>query len=425
MIATLDIDQKRLLADEVAGRLPDARGRFGPFGGRYVPETLVPALDRLQAGVDRHLHDPAFLEEFNTELKSWVGRPTPLTHAHELSRRWGAQVWLKREDMAHTGAHKINNSLGQVLLAKKLGAKRVIAETGAGQHGVASAAACARLGMPCTVYMGSVDMERQAPNVGRMKLLGATVVPVTSGDKTLRAAVDEALRDWGSDPNGTYYCLGSSIGPHPYPYLVRELQAVIGREAREQMLAVSGKLPDVAIACVGGGSNAIGLYHAFVPDEQVKLLGFEAGGRGGGLGENAASLTYGRPGVLQGCYSLLLQDDDGQIQETHSVSAGLDYPGVGPEHALLHATGRVHYDAIDDDTALAAIAECCAAEGILPAIESAHALAGAKRYAKEHPGALILVGLSGRGDKDMPTLQRTLLADTDAAHSGATGGRPQ
>jgi tryptophan synthase beta chain len=409
MIAGLEIDREKLLAQTLEGKFPDARGRFGPFGGRYVPETLVPALDRLQAGVDRYLRDPDFLAEFHQELKDWVGRPTPLTHARELSRRWGAQVWLKREDLAHTGAHKINNSIGQVLLAKKLGAKRVIAETGAGQHGVASAAACARLGMPCTVYMGAVDMERQAPNVGRMKLLGATVVPVTGGDQTLRAAVDEALRDWVSDPDGTYYCLGSAIGPHPYPYLVRELQAVIGREAREQMLARAGRLPHVAVACVGGGSNAIGLFHAFVKDREVQLLGLEAGGRGKGLGQNAASLSYGRPGVLQGCYSLLLQDDDGQIQETHSVSAGLDYPGVGPEHALLMSIGRVKYDAIGDEETLDALAECCAAEGILPAIESAHAFAGAKRYAQTHSGEHVLIGLSGRGDKDMPTLQRTLL----------------
>ncbi|HEX2585177.1 MAG TPA: tryptophan synthase subunit beta, partial [Steroidobacteraceae bacterium] len=325
------------------------------------------------------------------------------------SKKWGCDLWLKREDLAHTGAHKINNSIGQVLLAKKLGAKRVIAETGAGQHGVASAAACARVGLPCTVYMGAVDMERQAPNVGRMKLLGATVVPVTSGDKTLRAAVDEALRDWVTDPNGTYYCLGSAIGPHPYPYLVRELQAVIGREAREQMLSKTGSLPDVAIACVGGGSNAIGLFHPFVKDTQVKLIGIEAGGSGTGLGQNAASLAYGKPGVLQGCYSMLLQDENGQIQETHSVSAGLDYPGVGPEHALLQATGRVSYEGIEDDDALNALEECCASEGILPAIESSHALAGARRYAKNNPGKKILIGLSGRGDKDMPTLQRTIL----------------
>jgi tryptophan synthase beta chain len=410
MIASPEIDRERLTAAHRAGKFPDAAGRFGPYGGRYVPETLVPALDRLQAGVDRFLKDETFLADFHAELKTWVGRPTSLTYAKELSRRWGAQIWLKREDLAHTGAHKINNSVGQVLLAKRLGAKRVIAETGAGQHGVASAAACARLGMPCTVYMGSIDMERQAPNVGRMKLLGATVVPVTGGDKTLRAAVDEALRDWVSDPNGTYYCLGSAIGPHPYPLLVRELQSVIGREAREQMLAATGRLPHAAIACVGGGSNAIGLYHAFVNDTAVKLLGFEAGGSGAGLGQNAASLTYGRPGVLQGCYSLLLQDDDGQIQETQSISAGLDYPGVGPEHALLMSIGRVEYSAIGDEQAMAALAECCAAEGILPAIESAHALAGARSYARANPGQHVLIGLSGRGDKDMPTLQRTLLA---------------
>ncbi len=404
-------EAKTLLANVMKDAYPDERGRFGPFGGRYVPETLVPALDRLQAGVDRYLHDVDFLEAFHAELKSWVGRPTPLTHARELSRRWGAQIYLKREDLAHTGAHKINNAVGQVLLAKKLGAKRVIAETGAGQHGVASAAACARLDMPCTVYMGEVDMERQAPNVGRMKLLGATVVPVTSGDRTLRAAVDEALRDWVSDPNGTYYCLGSAVGPHPYPYLVRELQSVIGREAREQMLATTGKLPDSVIACVGGGSNAIGIFYPFVKDTEVQMLGLEAGGLGTGLGQNAASLAYGRPGVLQGAYSLLLQDEHGQIQETHSVSAGLDYPGVGPEHSLLMSIGRVKYEAVNDEDALAALAECCAAEGILPAIESSHALAGAKRHASEHPGKTLLIGLSGRGDKDMPTLQKTILKD--------------
>ena len=402
-------DTRAMLGNMLSDSYPDARGRFGPFGGRYVPETLVPALDRLQVGVDRYLRDPDFLEEFHAELRDWVGRPTPLTHALGLSRLWGADVWLKREDLAHTGAHKINNSVGQVLLAKKLGVKRVIAETGAGQHGVASAAACARLGMPCTVYMGAVDMERQAPNVGRMKLLGATVVPVTSGDKTLRAAVDEALRDWVSDPNGTYYCLGSAVGPHPYPYIVRELQSVIGREAREQMLAATGKLPDIAIACVGGGSNAIGLFHPFVKDKDVQLLGFEAGGLGNGLGQNAASLAFGTPGVLQGTYSLLLQDENGQIQETSSISAGLDYPGVGPEHALLQTVGRVKYEAVNDEDALASLAECCAAEGILPAIESSHALAGAKRYAQAHPGKRMLVCLSGRGDKDMPTLQQTLL----------------
>ncbi len=405
----LRIDRDALLAQALRDEFPDARGRFGPFGGRYVPETLVPALDRLEQGVRDILPDPAFKAELEAQLRTWVGRPTPLSYAAALSRRWGAEVWLKREDLAHTGAHKINNAIGQALLARRLGAKRIVAETGAGQHGVASAAACARLGMPCVVYMGAIDMERQAPNVGRMKLLGAEVVPVTGGDKTLRAAIDEALRDWVADPDGTYYLLGSAVGPHPYPYLVREFQSVIGIEARAQMLAQAGALPDVAVACVGGGSNAIGLFHPFVKDPGVKLLGFEAGGTGTGLGQNAASIAYGTPGVLQGCYSLLLQDEHGQIQETHSVSAGLDYPGVGPEHALLASVGRVDYRAAGDDESLEALAECCQCEGILPAIESAHAFAGAKRYAQEHPGSRILIGLSGRGDKDMPTLQRTLL----------------
>jgi tryptophan synthase beta chain len=390
---------------------PDARGRYGAFGGRYVPETLVPALDRLQAGVDAHLHDAEFQAQFTRELSTWVGRPTALSHAPTLSKRWGAEVWLKREDLAHTGAHKINNAVGQTLLAKRLGAKRIIAETGAGQHGVASAAAAARLGMPCVVYMGAVDVERQAPNVGRMQLLGATVVPVTGGDQTLRAAIDEALRDWVSDPDGTYYCIGSAVGPHPYPYLVRELQAVIGREARAQMLEQAGSLPDVAVACVGGGSNAIGLFHPFVDDTTVKLIGVEAGGRGPGLGDNAASLTMGTPGVLQGSYSLILQDAFGQVQETHSVSAGLDYSGVGPEHAYLMSTGRVAYESATDDEALDALAECARCEGILPAIESAHAFFGARRYAEGHPGARVLIGCSGRGDKDMPILERTLLKD--------------
>lgn len=390
---------------------PDARGRYGAFGGRYVPETLVPALDRLQAGVDQYLSDPAFQAELNHELKTWVGRPTALSYASTLSKRWGADVWLKREDLAHTGAHKINNAIGQTLLAKRLGAKRIIAETGAGQHGVASAAAAARLGMPCVVYMGAVDVERQAPNVGRMQLLGATVVPVTSGDQTLRAAIDEALRDWVSDPNGTYYSLGSAVGPHPYPFLVRELQAVIGREARAQMLEMAGGLPDMAVACVGGGSNAIGLFHPFLNDAAVKLIGVEAGGRGAGLGDNAASLTFGTPGVLQGSYTLILQDAYGQVRETHSVSAGLDYSGVGPEHAYLMKSGRVTYESATDDEALDALAECARFEGILPAIESAHAFFSARRYAQTHRGARILIGCSGRGDKDMPILQRTLLKD--------------
>ena len=407
----LKIDREALLAAALAGAFPDGRGRYGPFGGRYVPETLVPALDRLEAGVREHLREPGFRAELDAELRTWVGRPTPLTHAAELSRRWGADVWLKREDLAHTGAHKINNAIGQALLARRLGAKRIVAETGAGQHGVASAAACARLGMPCVVYMGAIDMERQAPNVGRMKLLGAKVVPVRGGDQTLRAAIDEALRDWVSDPDGTYYLLGSAVGPHPYPYMVREFQSVIGIEARAQMLEQAGGLPDAVLACVGGGSNAIGLFHPFVGDAGVRLLGLEAGGTGTGLGQNAASIAYGTPGVLQGCYSLLLQDAHGQIQETHSISAGLDYPGVGPEHALLASIGRVSYEAAGDDESLEALAECCQAEGILPAIETAHAFAGAKRHARENPGSRILIGLSGRGDKDMPTLQRTLLKE--------------
>jgi tryptophan synthase beta chain len=412
-----NVNPAQLLADELAGKFPDARGRFGPFGGRYVPETLYAAFERLDAGLKQHLHSAEFQAELAAELKSWVGRPTALTHAKKLSAAWGADVWLKREDLAHTGAHKINNALGQALLAKRLGVKRVVAETGAGQHGVASAAACARVGIPCTVYMGAVDMERQAPNVGRMKLLGATVVPVTNGDQTLRAAIDEAFRDWVADPNDTFYIIGSAVGPHPYPYLVRELQKIIGKEARAQMIEQSGGLPDAVISCVGGGSNAIGMFYDFIGDKSVEIVGIEAGGKGKALGQNAATLAYGRPGVLQGAYSLLLQDENGQIQETDSVSAGLDYPGVGPEHSLLLWAGRVRYEAATDDESLEALSECCRTEGILPAIESAHAFAGAKRWAKANPGKKVLIGLSGRGDKDMPTLQRTILADTTGKKS--------
>ncbi len=408
-------ERERALADVLAGRYPDERGRYGPFGGRYVPETLIPAHERLERGARRWLADAAFQAELNQELRDWVGRPTALSPAPHLSRRWGAQVWLKREDLAHTGAHKINNALGQAMLARRLGARRIVAETGAGQHGVACAAACARVGLPCTVYMGALDMERQAPNVGRMRLLGAKVVAVNSGDRTLRAAIDEALRDWVADPTGTYYLLGSAVGGHPYPYIVRELQAVIGREARAQMLERAGALPDALIACVGGGSNSIGLFHAFLGDAGVDIIGVEAGGRGAALGENAATVVYGRPGVLHGSYSLLLQDRHGQIQETHSISAGLDYPGVGPEHALLASIGRVRYETVDDGEALEAVRECCRLEGILPALESAHALAGARRWAATHAGARVLVGLSGRGDKDMPTLSQTLLAQPDEA----------
>jgi len=396
-----------LLQKLVDGRLPDEFGRYGVFGGRYVPETLVPALDRLQEGIRQHLDEAEFQAELRAQLQAWVGRPTALTPAPRLGKAWGAEVWLKREDLAHTGAHKINNSIGQALLAKRLGVTRVVAETGAGQHGVASAAACARVGLPCRVYMGEIDIERQAPNVDRMRRLGTEVFPVTTGDRTLRAAIDEAIRDWVSDPEHTYYLLGSAIGPHPYPLLVQRLQAVIGEEAREQILAAAGALPDVAVACVGGGSNAIGLFHPLLADRSIALLGIEAGGRGDALGDHSATLAKGRPGVLHGNYSMLLHDENGQVQETHSVSAGLDYPGVGPEHALLKTIGRVQYEVIGDQEAVDALNECCRLEGILPALETAHALAGARRWARSNPGKRILIGLSGRGDKDMPTL-RTL-----------------
>jgi tryptophan synthase beta chain len=402
---TIDSEHENLFAALLAGRLPDEHGRFGPYGGQYIPETLMPAIGRLTAGVRDILPSPHFQRSLGAELATWVGRPTALTHAPRLGDRWGADVWFKREDLAHTGAHKINNAIGQALLARALGARRVVAETGAGQHGVASAAACARVGLPCVVYMGEIDAARQAPNVDRMRRLGAEVVPVTSGDRTLRAAIDEAIRDWVADPQGTYYLLGSAIGPHPYPLLVRELQAVIGREARAQMRA-QASLPDAVFACVGGGSNSIGLFHGFLADRDVALFGVEAGGRGTALGEHSATIAAGRPGVLHGNYSLLLYDDDGLIQETHSVSAGLDYPGVGPEHALLKLVGRVDYVTASDTEALEALDECCATEGILPALESAHALAGAKRWAREHPGRRVLIGMSGRGDKDMPILTR-------------------
>ena len=399
-------DKEQLLEASIEGRLPDARGRFGPFGGRYVPETLVPAFERLEQGIREHLHSEEFQQALGRQLREWVGRPTALTFAPRLSERWGTEVWLKREDLAHTGAHKINNAIGQALLAKRLGAHRVIAETGAGQHGVAAAAACARVGLPCRVYMGAVDMQRQAPNVDRMLRLGAEVCPVESGDKTLRAAIDEALREWVADPAGIYYLLGSAVGAHPYPYLVRELQSCIGREARAQMLELAGHLPDAAFACVGGGSNAIGLFYPLLADSETALIGVEAGGTGSGLGQNAATLATGSPGVLQGAYTIILQDDDGNVQETHSISAGLDYSGVGPEHALLQAIGRVTYLTASDDDALQALQELCETEGILTALETAHAFAAAKEWSKENPGKRILIGNSGRGDKDMPTLTR-------------------
>jgi len=399
-------EKEQLLEASISGRLPDARGRFGPFGGRYVPETLVPAFERLEQGIREHLHSEEFQQDLGRQLREWVGRPTALTFAPRLSERWGTEVWLKREDLAHTGAHKINNAIGQALLAKRLGAKHVIAETGAGQHGVAAAAACARVGLPCRVYMGAVDMQRQAPNVDRMLRLGAEVCPVESGDKTLRAAIDEALREWVADPAGIYYLLGSAVGAHPYPYLVRELQSCIGREARAQMLELAGHLPDAAFACVGGGSNAIGLFYPLLADSETALIGVEAGGTGSGLGQNAATLATGSPGVLQGAYTIILQDDDGNVQETHSISAGLDYSGVGPEHALLQAIGRVTYLTASDEDALQALQELCETEGILTALETAHAFAAAKEWSKENPGKRILIGNSGRGDKDMPTLTR-------------------
>ncbi len=404
------------LEDLLSGRLPDERGRFGEYGGRFVPETLMPALGLLETVARAALADPEFRTMFEAELRDWIGRPTPLTRADRLGEAWGAEVWLKREDLAHTGAHKINNAIGQALLALRMGAARVIAETGAGQHGVASAAACARLGLPCTVYMGEVDAARQRPNVQRMKLLGAEVVEVTSGDRTLRAAIDEALRDWVSDPEGTYYLLGSAVGPHPYPWLVRELQAVIGREARAGMREAAGGLPDAVVACVGGGSNAIGIFHAFLGDRDVDLVGVEAGGSGTGLGEHAATASLGTPGVLHGSRSLLLQDSFGQVRDTHSVSAGLDYPGVGPEHSFLAAIGRVRYESVRDEEAAAALEECAAAEGIIPALESAHAVAGAKRLAARNPGTRILIAVSGRGDKDLGILDG-LRADPGAEHS--------
>ena len=380
-------------------------GRIGGFGGLFVPEVLMPALKRLEREAKRLLGDTAFQEELASVLSSWVGRPTPLTRLERLGEKWGGEIWLKREDLAHTGAHKINNGVGQAMLAREMGARRVIAETGAGQHGVASAAACARVGLDCTVYMGAVDIERQAPNVERMRLLGTTVIPVESGERTLRAAINEAMRDWVTDPESTYYLLGSAVGPHPYPWLVREIQSVIGREARAQFQDLTGALPGAVIACVGGGSNAIGLFHPFIEDSDVALIGVEAGGRGPGMGDHAATIVRGSPGVLHGSYSYLLQDGDGQVFETHSVSAGLDYPGVGPEHAFLADSGRATYVEATDVEALDALDELARSEGILSALESAHALAGARRYLRDNPGSVVLVGLSGRGDKDIDILR--------------------
>lgn len=399
-------DTSNLLQKLIDGELPDADGYFGPFGGRFVPETLVPALERFEKGAREALQDGAFKTELRQHQETWVGRPTPLMYAPRLSEAWKAQVWLKREDLAHTGAHKINNALGQALIAKRIGAERVVAETGAGQHGVATAAACARVGLPCIVYMGAKDVERQAPNVVRMRRMGAEVRPVTTGDATLRAAVDEAIRHWVGDPQGTHYILGSAVGPHPFPFIVREFQKVIGVESRTQMLEQAWKLPDVAVACVGGGSNAIGFFHGFLGDAEVELHGAEAGGIGPAVGQHAATMSGGTPGVLHGARSMLLQDGDGQVSDTQSVSAGLDYPAIGPEHALLAHVGRATYHAVRDDEAIAALDELSRLEGILPAIEPAHALALARRLCEGRNDPTVLVNVCGRGDKDMPILTR-------------------
>ena len=398
------VDSAAELDRLLTGVYPDSRGRYGPFGGRFVPETLMGAITRLEDVTRTAFADPAFIADLDEQSREWIGRPTPLMKAENLSAMWGAEIYFKREDLAHTGAHKINNALGQALLAKRLGVKRVIAETGAGQHGVATAAACARVGFPCRVYMGAHDIERQAPNVQRMKRLGAEVVSVTSGDQTLRAAIDEALRAWVADPMGTHYLLGSAVGPHPFPYLVRTFQSIIGRESREQFARKAGGVPDIVLAAVGGGSNAIGMFHGFLADKATRIIGVEAGGRGDKPGEHSATMTHGRPGVLHGCYSMLLQDADGQVSDSHSVSAGLDYPGVGPEHAFLRAIGRVEYVTASDREALDAVADICRHEGILPALEPSHAVAVAKRLAQAEPGCRILVNLCGRGDKDMPIL---------------------
>jgi len=384
----------------------DAAGRFGEFGGRFVPETLMAPVEELTKAYAKARADASFRRELHHLLTTYAGRPTPLTEAKRLSEELGARILLKREDLLHTGAHKINNALGQVLLAKRMGKSRVIAETGAGQHGVATATAAALLGIPCVVYMGSVDVERQALNVYRMRLLGTKVVPVDSGSKTLKDAINEAMRDWVASYADTHYVLGSALGPHPYPRMVRDFHAVIGREARAQARKLLGGLPDLVVACVGGGSNAIGLFHAFLPEREVELVGVEAGGRSSAPGEHAARFGPGRVGVLHGTRTLLLADDDGQVLPTHSVSAGLDYPAVGPEHANLAALGRTRYESVTDDEALAAFHALSEKEGIIPALESAHAVAWVLREAPKRRGGTILLGLSGRGDKDVPTVAR-------------------
>jgi tryptophan synthase beta chain len=388
--------------------LPDARGHFGPYGGAFVAETLTYALDALRAAYERCRKDPAFLAEFRSELKHYVGRPSPVYHAKQLTQRaGGAQIYLKREDLNHTGAHKINNTIGQALVARSMGKKRVIAETGAGQHGVASATVAARYGMQCVVYMGSEDIKRQAANVYRMKLLGAEVVPVESGSKTLKDALNEAMRDWVTNVESTFYIIGTVAGPHPYPMMVRDFQVVIGEECLVQMPELAGRQPDAIIACVGGGSNAMGIFYPYIGIAGTRLIGVEAAGEGLGSGKHAASLCAGRPGVLHGNRTYLLQDRNGQIIETHSISAGLDYPGVGPEHAWLKDSGRAEYVAVTDDEALKTFHELCRFEGIIPALESCHAVAYAMRLAPTLPkDAALLVNLSGRGDKDMHTVAK-------------------
>ncbi len=388
--------------------LPDVSGRFGAFGGRYVPETLVGALDELAEQYAAACADPSFQVELDGLLRYYVGRPSPLYYAERLSEQCGgARIYLKREDLNHTGAHKINNTLGQALLTRRMGKHRVIAETGAGQHGVATATACARFGLECIVYMGAEDIRRQRPNVFSMKLLGAEVRPVTSGSRTLRDAINEAMRDWMASVGTTHYCLGSVVGPHPFPQIVRDFQAVIGREARQQCLDQLGRLPDVVVACVGGGSNAAGIFYPFIDDSAVKLLGVEAGGRSSALGDHAAPLCFGKPGVLHGSFSYVMQDDDGQTADVHSISAGLDYPGTGPEHSYWKDIGRVEYTQATDAEVLAAFDRLARSEGILPALESSHAVAKAMDLAARLPAEqVVVVNLSGRGDKDAAEIAR-------------------
>jgi tryptophan synthase beta chain len=390
--------------------LPDERGHFGQFGGRYVAETLMPLILDLEREYRAAKADPAFKAEFDGLMKHYVGRPSPLYFAERLTAHYGgAKIYFKREELNHTGAHKINNCIGQILLAIRMGKKRIIAETGAGQHGVATATVCARFGLPCTIFMGAKDIERQQPNVFRMKLLGAEVRPVTSGSQSLKDAMNEALRDWVATVHDTFYIIGTAAGPHPYPELVRDFQSVIGTESRAQMLEAEGRLPDLLIAAVGGGSNAIGLFHPFLDDAEVAMVGVEAAGKGIDTKEHAASLTGGAPGILHGNKTYLLQDEDGQITEAHSISAGLDYPGIGPEHSWLHESGRVEYLPITDTQALDAFQLCCKLEGIIPALESSHALAALETKARELPrDQIILVNVSGRGDKDIYTVAQAM-----------------